>query len=151
MVSLLADRNRMWALPLAALALLVPMGLWTWLCLTVPVGYKACLEDPTAADGREVLLSLFTVGEVVDDQHFVAMKGSWVVPVEGDTEGLVPGQDVSVSGRFRASDLQLVQVWREAHHDRPMKRVLGVAGLLFVAGGLPVWFTVQGRRVVERA
>ena len=120
--------------------MVVKMAYWCWIRVNYEVGYWLCVEDPPAFDGTQVVLSLFRVDRIEGPRHYVAEKGMKYVPVEGDTTGLSVGQDVSVGGAFRSSDQRVVEAWREVHHLRRHKKVLGVVGLGCLGLALPVWF-----------
>ncbi len=117
--------------------LLGPAAYWTFLRLTVPVGYPACVRAPAACDGDALVLSLFRVDRIDGPERYVVEKGFSYVPIEGPTEGLSVGADISVGGAFRAEDLVVVASWRELHVLRTRKKVLGLVGLALLGVAAP--------------
>lgn len=149
--SVFSDEWRRPALFVGLILMVLTMSLWVSDRTTVEVGYWACLEDIHSADGRDVVMSLFRVHEIVDDTHFVIEHGFREVPVVGESTGLHVGQIVSMGGQFRAEDRVIVETWRAFHTQRSLKVRYGMLGTLLLLFLLPVWFTVSGGRVHERA
>ena len=52
------------------------------------------------------------------------------VPVRGNSDGLEPGDTVSVRGHFDADTLLIVEDYREVHHLRRLKATMGAIALL---------------------
>jgi hypothetical protein len=147
---LFRDKLRVIAPVLSALLLAATMALWVSERTTTEVGYWACLEEPIAADGRDIVMSLFRVHAIKSDTHFVIEHGFREVPMIGDSTALSVGQIVSMGGVFRAHDKVVVESWRQHHHLRSTKvryGILGV-GLLFLL--IPGWFRWGSAGLEER-
>lgn len=148
--TLLADRHRLGIAAVVVAGLVAAGAYFSWHEMYVPIGYQRCLLDPAAHDGEPVVVSLHKVVRVEDARRYVVAQGDREVLVEGDTATLVRGVEVSVGGRFRASDQRLVAEWQHVHVTRSGKWALGFAGLGFLVVATPLWFTVRDGRVVER-
>lgn len=136
---------------LIALLLLVALGLWYGLhASNYSLGYARCMEDPVRNHGARVSLSLQRVAEVQDGLYTVSTIGP-PIPIEGSTPGLEVGDTVSLVGRFDADKLVVIEEWREVHHLRLLKYVMGFVGLVGLGlylGGTMRW---RRRRLVQRA
>jgi hypothetical protein len=124
------------------LALVVAaVGLMAWQVResgTNPQGYWKYLEDPPRWDGAPAVVSIYEVAEIRGNRLTIA-RGRSVAAIEADTAGLSLGDEVTVIGRFRASDLSIVADRVEVHRGRPWKKASGYAAILFVLGLIPLW------------
>ncbi len=139
-----------WTLGVFLVVLLGTAAAWTWVRLTTKQGYPAYAEDPVAYDGTFLVLSIFRVDEVFPGDGYVVEKGFLYVPVQGPTDDLAVGQEVSVGGVFRGSDGVVVEDWHEVHHLRWAKKALGVIGLGLIGVGFPFLFRVRRDGLVSR-
>ncbi|MCB9689458.1 MAG: hypothetical protein H6735_30755 [Alphaproteobacteria bacterium] len=118
-------------------AITLLLGWWGWATGQGWIGNVRVLDRP---QGDEVVLSLLTVLEVPDADHYVVGNSSLAVPVQGASTGLHPGQDVTVGGTVR--DGYVEAAWHEVAPGRTGKKRLGFVGLalvgLVVAGTLRV-------------
>lgn len=117
----------------------------------VPQEWGAIEADPAAWDGKEVLVSLYTVETIEGPDRFVLRHGVWTVPVEGPSADLRVGVDLSVRGVYRADDDTLVQTWREFAPLRQRKRALGIGSILVLAALWPSFFRRHMGLLVSRA
>ncbi len=147
---MLSDRHRPLKILLLCAALVGLCAWYSWQARSHDVGYRLCMADPAANDGREVALSLWLVEDVQPGLYHIAglERG---VPVEGPTAGLEPGATVSVVARFDAERGLLVERWREVHHARRHKAALGLLGLLGFAVYAGRHFRWHADRLVLRA
>ncbi len=147
---MLSDRHRIVKLLLLCAAMAALCLWYTWQAASHTVGFARCMSDPAAYDGQRVELALWLVESVQPGGYHIGglTRG---VPVLGSSEGLEPGQTVSVVGRFDAERLVLVEEWRELHHARPHKAALGLLGLLGFAAYAASSFRWRGHRLVLRA
>lgn len=138
-----AERWR-WLVVLAALLGLVGLGVrYSQLVLTVPDGIRACLAEPQAHDGRELVLPVWFVAAVDGPRRYRVSRVIEDVAVEGPTEGLQPGQVITVVGTFRSADSVVVEVRRTIHTRRAAKQALSLIGLLGALVAGPWFFTVR--------
>ncbi|MFZ5480094.1 MAG: hypothetical protein ACOZNI_25235 [Myxococcota bacterium] len=142
----MSDRAK---LAVAVAALLAMGGYYAWWATSVVRGYRWCVEDPVARDGSELVFPLWTVTEVGAGRYEIS-KNVKDVPIAGDPAGLEVGDTVSVVGRFRASDLAVVEEVRELHVLRRWKEGLGVLGFVVLAIATPLAFRVRDGRLEER-
>ena len=145
-----SDRLRGLKLALPAALLMALCGHYAHLAVTMPIGWRACLDDPAAADGRTLRFPLYTVSAVVGPDRYEISKTLRDIPVAGPTAGLSAGETVSVLATFRAADGVAVEGHRESHRLRGAKKALGIVGLLWALWMLPRTVSISGRRVVER-
>ncbi len=113
------------------------------------VGYEACVAAPSACEGKELMMSLWTVIEVGDEGYVIRKVGA-PVPVAGPPEGLAAGDRISVVGSYDAERGLLVEERRLLHRLRRAKELLSAAGLLAVLVMLPGAYTLRGGAVVRR-
>jgi hypothetical protein len=147
---MLSDRQR---LPKLLLILTLMGLLGTWYGVNAEglvVGYWHCLRDPRSFDGHPIRVSLQRVVELGENGYGITNVGP-IIPVLGDAEGLRVGDVVSLVGHFDASRRVVVEEWREIHHMRVWKSLLGLSGILFLAVFLPRAFEVRNGRLVPRA
>jgi len=134
-----------------AVALQLGVGAYyAWFAMTVAIGYRWCVEDPVARDGTVLAFPLWTVTAVTDTSHYEISKVVKDVPVSGSAADLEVGDTVSVLGRFRAADLQVVEEDVEVHTLRRAKEALGVLGFVFVVIAAPFAFRWRDGRLEER-
>jgi hypothetical protein len=126
---MLSDRHRWAKLTVLATALVALCVWYAWHAQHTAVGYTRCMADPAAHDGQVLELSLWRVESV--EPHGYHLRGvERGVPVIGPSAELEVGAVVSVVGRFDADRSVLVEDWREVHHARRAKAILGALGLL---------------------
>src|SRR5262245_31159786 len=84
------------AVALGLAACLLGLMIW-WARMTEAgrIGSVAVLDRPA---GSEVVLSLLTVLSIDDPHHYVLGHAALRIPVEGDSGGLVVGEEVTVGG-----------------------------------------------------
>jgi len=145
----LSDRHRALKLGLGLAALLALGGTYAHEAMSFEGGLLFCREAPVSCDGARQVLPLyrvqglapdgFTVGKVVRDVRIIA-----------DPTGVEVGQTVSVAGVFRAEDGAVVAHTVHHHGLRPVKKGLGILGLLAALIWVPWCFAWRGGRVVMR-
>ncbi len=108
----------------AALLLAADLAWWGWASDAGRIGHARVLERP---EGTEVVLSLLRVMSVEGERRYVVGSATLRVPVEGPTDGLVPGVEVTVGGVVRGDHVE--ERWRELATGRAAKKALGFAGL----------------------
>ncbi len=113
------------------------------------VGYEACVAAPASCEGKELMMSLWTVIEVGGEGYVIRKVGE-PVPVAGPTEDLSPGDRVSVLGRYDEERGVVIEERRLLHRLRRVKELLSAAGLLAVLVMLPAAYTLRGGAVVRR-
>lgn len=138
-------------LKIAALlaALLLLGAIHAWLSMEVVFGYRDCVADPQAADGSRLVFPLWEVTRIDGPDRYAASKVHKDVPIIGPTAELHVGATVSIEGRFRASDLAVVETRREIHHLRPWKEGLGLLGFAAAVALAPRFFGWRAGRVRE--
>ncbi len=135
MLSLIGDDRRGWVAGICLVALLACGGWWAYLHETGAVGYGSLVDEPASRHGQQVSLSLFRVAAVEGVDRFAVEKGTLRIDVLGDSTDLVLGENLSLGGRWNGTAEVLELAWVERRHaGRRAKRVLGVLGLLLVAG-----------------
>lgn len=112
-------------------------------------GLFSCREAPAACDGAPQVLPLYRV-QAVDSGGFTVGKVARGVRVVADPEGVEVGDTVSVAGAFRAADGAVVAHTVQHHRLRPVKKGLGIVGLLLALLWAPRCFAWRGGRVVPR-
>ncbi|MEZ4320170.1 MAG: hypothetical protein R3F61_22010 [Myxococcota bacterium] len=126
------------------LGLLIANGAaWSYAFSSGRVAQGRLLLHPEQMDGQDIVLSLVKVVEVGDDRYAVR-SGKQQFEVLGTPDGLDPGVELYVGGRFQSDGLRVVEEWRELAPQRSSKKALGILGLL--ATGLVLPFTVGFRR-----
>ncbi len=146
-----SDANRRIVLGIAGGALLALMlGSAVYVEL-VPQEWGAVIADPAAWDGKEVLVSLYTVEAIEGPDRYVLRHGVWTVQVDGPSADLRVGVDLSVRGLFRASDGALVETWRELAPGRQGKRILGLGSIVVLGALWPSLFRRKQGFLVSRA
>lgn len=134
-----------------ALAMVVALGAgYGWVASTVSIGWYQCKRDPAAHDGQSLRFPLYTVTAIEGPDRYRISRFARNVPVLGYTSDLSPGATVSVVGTFRARDVVVVESWHLVHRWRPLKRLMGIAGLLCAILLAPRFFGVEGGRLRER-
>ncbi len=109
-------------------------------------GFQWCLENAEACEGREILLPVWDVVEVGEGVYQV-FKATGPIPIQGVSEGLEVGDTVSIRGRFDKASGRILEVSREVHHRRPLKKALSGLGLILFALGLPWCLRLKGGRL----
>lgn len=132
---LLADRTRTPVRLLTGALLLAALVHWAALG-EADLGYGGLARDPAAHDGEHVVLTLVRVEELVE-KGFTVSKGTLGFTVHGPSEGLHPGDEISLEARVRGGDGVLELRWWAAHPDRARKRWLGALVVLATLLGLP--------------
>ncbi len=123
------DRHRHATATLLTADLVGLCAWYAWRAGAHSIGYTRCLETPAACEGALLELSLWRVSSVEPGLYRLT-KVERDVQVMGPTEGLTPGDTVSLRARFDPERRTLVEVGRELHHHRPHKAVLGLLGAL---------------------
>ncbi|MCA9493717.1 MAG: hypothetical protein KC621_27480 [Myxococcales bacterium] len=126
-------------LTLMMVAIVALLAWWGWATDQGWIGNVRVLDRP---EGEPVVLSLLTVLEVADAEHYVVGNSSLAVPVAGSSAGLSPGLEVTVGGTVREGYVE--EGWHEIATGRAGKKRLGFVGLALV--GLIVAGTVRGTR-----
>lgn len=121
---------------------------YTWIALTIEIGYRQVTES--GRDGVELTFPLWVVTAIDGPTRYRISKVVHDVPVEGDTTPLHEGDTVSVIGRFRASDHVVVEEVREIHVLRKVKEALGVLGTVLAIAAAPFGFRLRRGGLVER-
>ena len=130
----------------AAAALGALMAWWAWLNAAGGVGFTGLDTDPSAFEGRTVVVTLATVTELRDD-GFRVEKGTVALEVVAPHPEVAVGADVSVGGIFRLDPRRLEAEWVEVAERRAGKKGLGLLALAFLAVMAPMSFRVHGGRV----
>ncbi len=133
--------------PLVLLSLLVIAGLgaaYTSMAMALPDGVRACLADPAAHDGAELVFPVYFVDGVDGPQRYRISRVVKDIVVEGDSAGLERGQSITVVGRFRAADSVVVETRHEVHHLRPWKKRLSLLALVLAGVLAPRVFSLRG-------
>ena len=130
------------------IALLALGAYHAWVSMEVVFGYQDCAAAPEASDGVTLIFPLWEVTRIDGPRRYAASKVHKDVPIEGDTAMLSVGMTISIQGRFRASDLTVVEERREIHWLRAWKERLGVAGFAVMAALAPLFFRVREGRIV---
>ena len=147
---MLSDRHR-WLKLSAALLLLVLLAVrYTHYADHLPFGWRVCVSDPGAHDGKALVFPIYTVTSVDGPDRYAISKVIQDIPVEGDTEGLAEGMTVSIRATFRGQDRVAVQTERHHHTLRTHKKALGIVALLAGLIGAPMAFTWRDGGIVER-
>ena len=133
----------------AAVFVIVCAVLWSAGTATGELGYAGPLLDPGAWDGEVVTISLAHV-EALGPDGFEISKGVLRFMVHGSTEGLAVGQEVDLSGIWRARTRTLELSWVEVARGREAKRVLGVVGLLVIGVLAPLGLRWSARGLMIR-
>ena len=112
-------------------------------------GFQWCLDNSEACRDREIRLPVWDVVEVEADGYAV-FKATGPIPIQGDTAGLEVGDTVSVLGRFDPESSRILELTREVHTRRPLKKALSGLGLVLFFLGLPWCLSLSKRRLVYR-
>jgi hypothetical protein len=120
------------------------MGWWMWLNYTGRIGYANYVHHPEHYEGQQVVLSLVKLVERVDDTHHRVAKGSLLLDVYGPLDQLSTREEASIGVRFEDGRMRIE--WAYPKTQRKAKVYLGLVGLVFLSGALPMWFrwTPQG-------
>ena len=146
---LLVSRRASW-LGWTALLLLVALGLrYADFAANQRQGFQWCLENSEACRGREIRLPVWDVVEV-DEGQYAVFKATGPIPIRGSVEDLRVGDTVSVLGVFDPESESIVEISREVHRKRPLKKALSGAGLILFFVGLPWCLRLRNRRLVYR-
>lgn len=129
------ERARPWLALLCAAVVLGSMTAWVDAHRSGRIGYGGLLLEPEAWDGRDVALSLVRVSAVDGTDRYRVRKGGTELAVQGPTDGLEVGAELSLGGTWRATGPHLEVAWVEHRGaGRRSKRVLGLVGLVLIAG-----------------
>ena len=147
---LLSERYR--PLKLASAALLAAgLGvLYSHIEQTVAIGWPQCVADPRALDGTPLTMPLWTVTRVEPPDYY---EVSWIVrdvPVRGPTDGLEPGQIISVVGDFSAEGPVVVERYHLVHRWRRAKVALGALGVILALASAPLGLRIRDGYLEER-
>ena len=135
---------------LLALVVLIGMGFrYADFAVNERQGYRWCLENPVACDGKEIRLPVWDVVEVHED-HYKVFKTTGPIPVQGRTDALSVGDTVSIRTTFDASRGWLVEQEREIHVLRPWKKALSGLGVVLFFVGMPLCLRFKDGRLVLR-
>ncbi|MCB9777616.1 MAG: hypothetical protein H6742_03545 [Alphaproteobacteria bacterium] len=113
-------------------------------------GIRAALRDPVGYEGSEVLLMMWWVVSVEGPDHFTATRWNVETAVEGPSEGLEPGDVVSVSGTVHDGGAYVRATEVQHHRWRTAKEALGVVGLLGALVAFPLAFRRRDGWLEER-
>lgn len=115
---------------ICGLTLLLMAGQFVYAHTVGNQGYRGYIEGRPELDGTEVVLSLMQVSAIQDANHYQLMEGGVVLNVEGPTQDLVVGHDVTVGGRYDASTRTTHAEWVEQRGaGRVAKMWLGILGV----------------------
>lgn len=146
---MLSDRHRALKLGLGLSALLALGAAYAHQATSFEGGLFSCRVDPAACDGARQVLPLYRVQSVAPD-GFTVGKVARDVRVVADPDGVDIGDTVSVAGVFRAADGAVVAHTVQHHGLRPVKKGLGILGLLVALLWAPRCFAWRDGRVVLR-
>ena len=146
---LLVSKRAPWVGGLALLALLGVGIHYANFAANQRQGFQWCLENAEACRGREIRLPVWDVVEV-DEARYSVFKATGPIPIRGSTEDLQVGDTVSVLGTFDPESASIVEIHREVHRRRPLKKALSGIGLILFFVGLPWCLGVRGRRLLYR-
>lgn len=106
------------------------------------VGRQGPLHDPRP--GAAVTLSLFEVSALGPPNRYTVRRGGRSIEVEGTTEGLQVGDELTLHGQMR--DGIVIESHRVLATGRPAKKALGGLGLAIACGAWILTVTgVPGR------
>ena len=138
-----SDRLR-WLKFAVALGLLCALAArYTHYANNLPFGWRVCVADPAANDGKDLIFPIYTVAGIDGPQRYRISKVIQDIPVQGSTEGLTVGMTVSLRAVFRGADQVAIQTERHHHHLRLHKKVLGILGLLGALIAAPLAFSLR--------
>jgi hypothetical protein len=145
----LSDRHRPLKLGLGLAALLALGAAYAQRATSFEGGLFSCREDPASCDGARQVLPLYRV-QALESDGFTVGKVARDVRIIADPEGVAVGDTVSVAGVFRAGDGAVVAHTVQHHGLRPVKKGLGILGLLLALLWAPRCFAWRGGRLVLR-
>lgn len=130
-------------LALVCMALLIPItALFVDGNINGNLGYRGYSVGAPERHGAEVVISLKRVVSIEGPNHFTMDNASLTLSIEGPTDGLLVGEEVSVGGIYDAPSKTIRSQWIEHRAEgRAAKRLLGVAGLFLT--GCMVLLTVR--------
>ncbi len=94
-----------------------------------------CLEAPSQYDGRTVQVGAGSIVHALSDTGFVIQYLNDLIPVQGNTPPLTPGEYITVRGIFHQEGWIELKKYRILHNRREkiwfsLIPVIGVGGLL---------------------
>lgn len=143
-----------WRWTIVGVVLVAQLGLgmtYTHRAMTLPDGVRACLAEPQAHDGVELVFPVWFVAGIDGPRRYRVSRVVKDVVVEGDSAGLEQGQVITLVGRFRGADSVVLEERREIHHLRPYKHGLSLLGLVLALLAAPAAWTWRAGYLRSRA
>ena len=145
-----SDRLRWLKLVVALGLILVLAARYNHYANNLPFGWRVCLADPAASDGKTLVFPIYTVAGIDGPQRYRISKVIEDIPVQGSTDGLSAGMTVSIRATFRGEDQVAVQTERHHHRWRFHKKALGILGLLGALIAAPLAFSIRDGGLASR-